>query len=64
MMVNYSPELSAYLQRYLCTEVPFIYLPLDLRGKVKFQSLARHTVTELEKVWPCDHVAENTSPLM
>ena len=57
-------DLSAYLQRYLCTEVPFIYLPLDLRGKVTFQSLARHTFTEPEMVWPCDNAAENTSALM
>jgi hypothetical protein len=58
------PDLSAYLQRYSCNKVPLIYSPLDLRGKVTFQSLVGHTFTEQEKVWLCDYIAENTSALM
>ena len=57
-MLHCSHDLGAYLRVYPPTEVPFIYLPLDLREKVTFQSLARHTFTELEKVCLCDYIAE------
>ena len=58
-MLNCSHDLSVYLQSYACTEVPFIYLPLGLRGKVKFRSLARHKFSDQEKAWLCDFVGEN-----
>ena len=64
MRLDYFPRSKCLFTEVLMQWGPFNYLSLDLRGKVTFQSLARHTVTELRYAVAMRLCAENSSALM